>query len=61
MQICSKCKKEIKYISLTCGDVVKCEPELIKAVTSNGRMVEVFKLHECKEERNETNKGKDLN
>ena len=48
MQICPRCKKEIRYIAKGYDSVIECEVEKTVVYTETGRRVEGYALHICK-------------
>ncbi|MBR4029907.1 MAG: hypothetical protein IKJ06_00710 [Clostridia bacterium] len=49
MQICPKCRKEIRHIPINYEEVVVCEVEATIIYTNSGRRVEGYQPHKCKE------------
>jgi len=49
--ICNDCKKRVKYINTRLGGTVKCDPNSVKAYQESGRIVEVYLIHECSNNR----------
>lgn len=50
MQICPKCKKEIRFIATHYDSVVVCDDELTTVYTEKGRRVEGYMQHKCEVE-----------
>jgi hypothetical protein len=49
MQLCPKCRKEIRYIPVKYDEVIVCDDELTTVYTERGRRVEGYQPHKCKE------------
>lgn len=49
MQLCPKCRKEIRYIPVNFDEVVMCEADVTTIYTERGRCVEGYQPHKCKE------------
>lgn len=54
--LCNNCKSKVKYIVSRTGITVKCNISPVTAYQESGRIVEVYLLHECGNDRssNET-------
>lgn len=58
MQICTKCKKPVRYIATGYDTSVLCDDEETAVYTESGRRVLGYKPHKCEAEngRSENNK-----
>lgn len=57
MQICKKCKAEIRYIAINSQEYEIVDPELIEVVSENGYRHKAYKKHECSSKPEEKNAG----
>lgn len=49
--LCNNCKNKVKYIVSRKGGTVKCDVSPVTAYQKSGRIVEVYLLHECGNDR----------
>jgi len=54
---CSKCGKDVRYIVLSTGITITCEPSEYTIYTEKGRVQKGYMAHECrKDNKREENK-----